>query len=114
MDYAILSEKFATSNHSFQSIARYPGIRRELNFVFDETIPVSRVIEDIGKTNSLISDFSVVDTFRDPIKVGEGKKSVTFSFLIQDTTKTITDEEALSIQEYIIANLEKKGIQLRK
>jgi len=39
---------------------------------------------------------------------------VTFSFLMQDFTKTITDEEALAIQEKIIAKLEGEGVSLRK
>jgi len=56
----------------------------------------------------------VVDEFRDSVKIGEGKKSISFSFLIQDLTKTITDEEALAIQEKIIKKLEGEGIELRK
>lgn len=114
IDYTKLVWVFEASKNSFEPIARYPGIRRELNFVFDETTPVAEIIVRIQSNSKLLSDFSVVDTFRDAVKVGEGKKSVTFSFLIQDTSKTITDEEALIIQEKIIRNLEWEGIFLRK
>ena len=75
---------------------------------------MSSVIAKIAGVSPLLSSFSVVDEFRDAIKIGAGKKSVTFSFLMQDLTKTITDEEALVIQENIIVKLEGEGIELRK
>jgi phenylalanyl-tRNA synthetase beta subunit len=47
------------------------------------------------------------------VKVGEWLRSVTFSFELRDPSKTITDEEALAIQQKIITNLERDGIKLR-
>lgn len=114
VDYQKLSHHFATAGYKFSEIGKYPGITRELNFVFEETIPVSTVIAKIASVSPILSNFSVVDEFRDAQKVGEGKKSISFSFLMQDLTKTITDEEALVIQEQIIAKLEGEGIDLRK
>lgn len=114
VDYQKLFHHFTNTDHSFSEIAKYPGITRELNFVFEENIPVGTIIEKIATVSPILSNFSVVDTFRDAVKVGEGKKSVTFSFLMQDFTKTITDEEALVIQEKIIAKLEGEGVSLRK
>lgn len=114
VDYQKLSHYFATASYIFSEIGKYPGITRELNFVFSETIPVSTVIAKIASVSPLLSNFSVVDEFRDAQKIGEGKKSISFSFLIQDLTKTITDEEALVIQEQIIAKLEEEGVSLRK
>ncbi|MDD2891645.1 MAG: phenylalanine--tRNA ligase subunit beta [Candidatus Gracilibacteria bacterium] len=114
VDYQKLSHYFTTTSHAFAEIGKFPGITRELNFVFSETIPVSTVIAKIASVSPLLSSFSVVDEFRDAQKIGEGKKSISFSFLIQDLTKTITDEEALIIQENIIKKLEGEGMNLRK
>lgn len=114
VDYQKLSHHFANAAFKFSEIGKYPGITRELNFVFSEITPVGTIIEKIAKVSPILSSFSVVDTFRDSVKVGEDKKSVTFSFLMQDLTKTITDEEALVIQEKIIAKLEGEGVSLRK
>ncbi|EKD29864.1 MAG: hypothetical protein ACD_78C00236G0002 [uncultured bacterium (gcode 4)] len=75
---------------------------------------MSTVIAKISSVSPMLSSFSVVDIFRDATKIGADKKSVTFSFLIQDLTKTITDEEALVIQEKIIKKLEGEGVSLRK
>jgi phenylalanyl-tRNA synthetase beta chain len=114
VDYQKLARLFAVSNYAFSEIGKYPGITRELNFVFSETVPVSSVIAKIASVSPLLSNFSVVDEFRDVVKIGEGKKSISFSFLMQDITKTITDEEALVIQEKIIKKLEGEGVSLRK
>lgn len=114
VDYQKLARLFAVSDYKFSEIGKYPGITRELNFVFLETTPVSSVIAKIASVSPLLSNFSVVDEFRDAVKIGEGKKSISFSFLMQDMTKTITDEEALAIQEKIIGKLAGEGIDLRK
>lgn len=114
VDYQKLAHHFETAASSFSEIGKYPGITRELNFVFSETTPVSTIIAKIASVNPLLRDFAVVDEFRDAAKIGAGKKSISFSFLIQDLTKTITDEEALVIQESIIKKLSGEGIELRK
>lgn len=114
IDHSLLMNRFAVSSRTFQEIPKYPSIRRELNFVIDERVPVGDVVSEIANVHPLLSDFQVVDIFRDATKVDPDKKSVTFSFLIQDPTKTITDEEALAIQQAIITELETKGRMLRK
>mgnify|MGYP003435908440 CR=1 FL=1 len=40
-----------------------------------------------------MSHIELFDVFRDKEKVGEGKKSYALSFIIQDTAKTLTDEQ---------------------
>lgn len=113
VDYQKLAHNFETATSSFSEIGKYPGISRELNFVFEETTPVSTIIAKIASINPILSNFAVVDEFRDATKIGAGKKSISFSFLMQDLTKTITDEEALVIQQSIIKKLESEGIKLR-
>jgi phenylalanyl-tRNA synthetase beta subunit len=45
--------------------------------------------------------------------VGEGKKSVTFSLMIEDGEKTITDAEVLEIQTRIVDGMKNDGYFLR-
>lgn len=114
IDAVKLASLVATASLSFSEIPKYPGVTRELNFVLAERTPVQEVIEKIAHVSPLLSDFSVADIFRDEQKVGVDKKSVTFSFTIRNPEKTITDEEALAIQNTIIKKLEKEGVELRK
>jgi phenylalanyl-tRNA synthetase beta subunit len=109
-----LTQVLEKSEYKFTEIPKFPGIHRELNFVFSKNMPVGEIAKKITKSSQLISNVEVVDIYEDVVKVGENLRSVTFSYELRDMTKTITDEEALSIQQKVIANLEREGISLRK
>lgn len=53
------------------------------------------------------------EIYRDDKHIGIDKKSVVVSFLIRNPETTITDEEALKIQDTVVAQLSEKGYQLR-
>lgn len=91
---------------AFSDISKFPGVTRELNFVLDERDSAGSVADIIASVDSKISDVIVVDTYRDGVRVGEGKRSVTFSFKIGDSEKTITDAEALDVLNRAIAKME--------
>lgn len=92
---------------------KYPIITRELNFVMESNQPTNKVGNLISSIDSRIQNVSVIDVFSHPEKIGIGKKSVSFRFSIVDRTKTITDEEALSLQNTCIETLGSKGFALR-
>ena len=60
----------------------------------------------IASASPLVSGVTVIDTYRDAVRVGEGKRSVTFSFRIENPEKTITDTEAFDILSCAIAKME--------
>ncbi|MDQ1343826.1 MAG: Phenylalanine--tRNA ligase beta subunit [Patescibacteria group bacterium] len=91
---------------AFREISKFPGVVRELNFVMDERDSAGNAAAAIASVSPLVSNVSVIDVYRDSVKVGEGKRSVTFSFRIEDPEKTITDAEALAIQTSAIAKME--------
>lgn len=97
----------------FTPIIEYPGTRRELNIIMSEDTPVKMVLDIVKQSNDWVSDINVSEIYRDPAHIGDEKKSVVVSFLLQNTDATITDEEAGKIQETIIAQLAKKGYRLR-
>lgn len=92
---------------------KYPSVMRELNFVLQKNMSTGDVARKIAATDNRIHSLSVVDVYEHE-KIGTGNKSVTFSFVIEDRTKTITDDEALAVQQAVIANLEKELIMLRR
>lgn len=93
---------------------KFPSITRELNFVLPERQNTGLIATMIAEVDPRISAPRVIDVYQDAVKVGVEKKSVTFSFSIQDRTKTITDEEALDLQTRVIDKLENAGYSLRK
>jgi phenylalanyl-tRNA synthetase beta subunit len=84
---------------------KYPTITRELNFVMESKQATNRVGELLRAIDPRIQDVCVIDVYSHSEKIGAGKKSVTFRFSIVDRTKTITDEEALSLQNTCIETL---------
>lgn len=91
---------------AFAEISKFPGVERELNFVMDERDSAGKAAEIIASASPLVSNVSVIDVYRDAVKVGEGKRSVTFSFRVEDPEKTITDTEAFAILSSAIAKME--------
>ena len=61
----------------------------------------------------MIGEINVLDIYRSEEKLGKDKKSIVFSVVIQNPEKTLTDEEALIVQNKIVAKLKDKSIELR-
>lgn len=95
----------------YREISKYPAVRKELSFVMDKNVNASIVIDEIKK-NQLVQSVDVLDVYTSS-KIGENKKSVTFSFVLQALDHTFTDEEINSIMKKVIDEVAKKGIALR-
>lgn len=77
-----------------EDISKYPSIRRDIAVVVDEDIDFEVMLVSMKSGSSpIISDISLFDLYRGK-GVGEGKKSLAFRILLQDTEKTLTDAEA--------------------
>lgn len=113
-DFTRLFEIESKTSTLFNEISKFPWIDRELNFVMDEKVFIWDIIEDIKKIHELIKEVRVIDIYRNSEKIWEGKKSVSFSVFIQDKEKTITDADALAVQNKIIDVLSSKWIIIRK
>ncbi len=98
----------------FGEVPKFPPIRRDIAVVVDEQVVVGDMLEVMrAQADAVISDLALFDIYRGK-GVGEGKKSVAFLVLMQDTQKTLTDEEADAAMNNLIAVLEKKfGAVLR-
>ena len=77
----------------FDSISRFPPVFRDLAMVFDEATPYQSVIDAVhAQKPASVCEFSVFDIYRGT-GVENGKKSLAFRMLVQDTQKTMTDAE---------------------
>src|SRR5699024_5022720 len=87
---------------SFIAIPKYPAIARDVAFVLDEEVPAGDVqimIEELGAP--LVKDVHVFDLYKGD-NLPEGKKSVAYNLIYQDTHKTLKDAEVEeSFQEII-------------
>ena len=87
---------------TFKPINAYPKVPRSLNFVMDESVRVGNVLSLIKqKGKKLLISAKPDDIFRDE-KMGENKKSVTFTLEFQSPVKTLEDKDVTPIIDEII------------
>ena len=76
-----------------KSIARFPAVQRDLALVMKEEVLVGPMMDAL-KTGcgALLEDIRMFDVFRG-VQIGEGNKSVAFSFTFRSADHTLTEEE---------------------
>jgi len=99
----------------YQSISRFPQIRRDLSLLVDERIAMSQIESLVRETvqNDWLKSFDVFDVYTGE-SIPEGKKSVAVALTLQDKTRTLVDLEINQIISAIITKLEERfAITLR-
>jgi len=96
-----------------QPISKFQSIPRELSFVMDESIHTGPIALDIESFHPWIGSVHVGSIYRDEAKLGANKKSVNFVFSLCSHEHTISDSEALTLQNNIIENMKQKGCHIR-
>ena len=94
-------------------ISKFPPVRRDLAVVVDESVVAQSLLDAMQLENAPnVIELALFDLYRGK-GVEEGKKSLAFRVLLQDTKKTLTDAEIEPSVARLIAVLQKQGAQLR-
>ncbi|MDH4284634.1 MAG: phenylalanine--tRNA ligase subunit beta, partial [Gallionellaceae bacterium] len=94
-------------------VSRFPPVRRDIAVVADETLAVQSLLDAMkGAKAPGVCEIALFDLYRGK-GVEEGKKSLAFRVLLQDTQKTLTDFEIDQSVARLVAVLQEKGAQLR-
>lgn len=99
----------------YQPISRMQSVRRDIAILVDETVS-ARALIDAAKPvlGATVVDFGIFDLYRGPT-LENGKKSVAFRVLMQDTDRTLTDQEAdETVSTIVKVFVSKFGATLRK
>ncbi len=106
--------KMISNKIKFQDIPKYPEVRRDLSLLLDQRVTFDNLYAIARQTEKiLLKDISLFDVYEGQ-NLPEGKKSYALSFIIQDTTKTLTDEQIDKIMHKLQQNFEKElGAVLR-
>jgi phenylalanyl-tRNA synthetase beta chain len=111
-DFWVKQEK---GNFIYQEISKFPEVRRDLSLVLDQTVSlqaIQRVAEQTEK--DILKNISVFDVYVGK-NLGEGKKSYSVSFILQDETQTLTDKVIDATMDRLITRFEKElGALIRK
>ena len=108
IDWANLLSLTAERQISFEPIARFPQVQRDLSMLIDKNISYGE-IENLVKSLQIkrLKNIQLFDVFENE-KLGENKKSLAINFTFLDKEKTMTDNEIEAMMNKIISNLENK------
>jgi len=99
---------------AFCEISRFPPVRRDIALVVDEGVP-AQALWDAARAEKppVVSDITLFDVYRGK-GLGDGKKSLAFRVLLQDTQKTLTDPEVDAAVVQLVQALQARfGARLR-
>lgn len=91
---------------SFKAVSKFPSSRRDLSVLVDQQLPVSSLLQSLGRGlgKSLVKA-KVFDVYQGA-GVNEGSKSVSLSLVLQHQDKTMTDEDAEGLMKSALSILE--------
>lgn len=106
--------KLIGSKIKFIDIPKYPEVRRDLALLVDENVTFESIYTIARQTEkSLLKEVNLFDVYQGK-NLPDGKKSYAVSFILQDTSKTLTDEQIDKILNKLQKNLENEvGAVLR-
>jgi phenylalanyl-tRNA synthetase beta chain len=95
-------------NFVFQEISKFPEVRRDLSLVIDRSISYNEIYKLSSLTEKqILKNVAIFDVYEGK-NLGEGKKSYSVSFTLQDETQTLTDKVIDATMERLIARFEKE------
>jgi phenylalanyl-tRNA synthetase beta chain len=94
-------------------VSCFPSVRRDLAVLVDDEITVQALLQAmLAERVPYVRDVALFDVYRG-IGVEKGKKSLAFRVLLQDTQKTLVDNEIDQSIARLLAVLQKQGARLR-
>lgn len=113
--------KYSRVNKKYEEVPKFPAVERDIAIMVDESIEVGELEKAITKKckkllkgKKSLEELKLFDIYRDA-KLGENKKSVAYSLIFRDKTKSLSDDEINPVMEEVIKELEEKfGAELRK
>jgi phenylalanyl-tRNA synthetase beta chain len=98
--------KTISTKIKYSEIPKYPEVRRDLALLIDESVSYESIYNLARQTEkSLLKNIDLFDVYQGE-KLPQGKKSYALSFSIQDSTKTLTDEQIDKIMNKLQKNFE--------
>lgn len=99
---------------TFEELPRFPEVRRDLSMILNQEIKFDQIRAIAYKTErKLLKSINLFDVYEGD-KIEQGKKSYAISFILQDTEKTLNDQQIEGIMSKLAQSLEKElGVQIR-
>ncbi len=94
-------------------VSRFPMVRRDIAVMVDDAVTALSLLQAMQAENApYVVELALFDLYQGK-GVAEGKKSLAFRVLMQDTQKTLTDIEIEQSISCLVTVLQQNGAQLR-
>ena len=104
LTYAAISR---SSLPRFREISRYPSIRRDLAIVVDEHVQAQALIDVVREAaGELLQDVVIFDVYQGQ-GIESGRKSIAFGLILQDSSRTLIEEDIETVVGRVTAELGK-------
>jgi phenylalanyl-tRNA synthetase beta chain len=91
-----------------ESISKFPSIRRDIAVIVDDKISADELISAVASSApNLISSVRIFDIYKGP-GIEAGLKSVALGLILQETSRTLTDEDADAAMTAAVQKLQDK------
>ena len=96
----------ASEAPSAKSISKYPAIRRDIAVVVDDKVSADDLVNAVAASSpELIRDVRIFDIYKGD-RIEAGRKSVAIGLILQETSRTLTDEDADGAMASAVKKLE--------
>ncbi|MDX1516139.1 MAG: phenylalanine--tRNA ligase subunit beta [Woeseiaceae bacterium] len=98
----------ATAVPVAKSISRFPAIRRDIAVVVDESVSADDLVRTAASAApDLVTGVKIFDVYQGP-GIEAGRKSIAIGLILQETSRTLTDDDADAAQAAALRKLQQK------
>jgi phenylalanyl-tRNA synthetase beta chain len=98
-----LEALLARSQPAFREISRFPAVTRDIALVVGQEQPAQPLLDALlGKAAAIVRDIDLFDVYQGK-GLAEGKKSLAFRIVMQDTQRTLSDGEVEAAVTELVA-----------
>lgn len=91
-----------------EAVSRFPAIRRDIAVVVDESVSASELAAAVrDAAPGLVREVRIFDVYQGP-GIEAGRKSVAIGLILQETSRTLTDDDADAAQAAAVQELQEK------
>jgi phenylalanyl-tRNA synthetase beta chain len=99
---------FASDVPKSTVLSKFPAIRRDIALVVDENIAAGDLVKVAASAApDLIRNVTIFDVYQGP-GIEAGRKSIALGLILQETSRTLTDEDADSVMDTAVRNLKRE------
>ena len=105
--------EFASFNHKYTGIAKYPAVTRDLSMVVPKTVLAGQIEHILTQRGGkILESYQLFDIYEGN-QIKEGYKSMAYSLVFRHHDKTLEESEITAAMKKILNGLTDLGIELR-